>query len=79
MGGELKPKSIFDGMQVKDTMFACNKEQPAPSQKNRRDMEVVSKCPQCGCPIYGPTRIPADETPTIIISCDCGVRSAPIK
>lgn len=34
-------------------------------------MHVVSSCPHCGSPIYGPESVTPDEVPAIVRTCLC--------
>lgn len=45
-------------------------QQPAPA----RDLEVVSSCPRCGAPVYGPMTVTAREPVDVVFTCCCGRR-----
>lgn len=58
-------KSILDGIKIKEEGFPLGSPS-APGDARH----VVSKCPVCGAPIYGPERTTA-ETPNVVFSCNC--------
>lgn len=62
-------KSVLDNIEVKEEGFPL--QAPAKSEPNA----VVSSCPACGAPIYGPRQVVADQaTIPLVFSCDCRMK-----
>jgi hypothetical protein len=74
--GELKPKSILDGVKVEDKAFPLRDKLPTNEECAPKGMEIVSDCPDCGGPIYGHRRLePGAGFATVVFSCTCRNKS----
>lgn len=61
------PKSLLDGMRVKEN----SQYQELMGTVTTSRHGIVSYCPHCNAPIYGPQLIGADEEPLVRFSCQC--------
>ena len=59
-------KSILDGRLVLDQAFPLNLNVSGQSL-----LEIVSSCPMCGSPIYGPEHIKVGDIANVTYSCKC--------
>lgn len=66
---EYENKSILNNIPMKETGWdLCSKEASEPLK-----LAVVSACPRCGAPIYGPKQLPQGMVmmSAVQYSCDC--------
>ena len=73
-------KSIIDGIPVVDKAFPLNPNVVLPSQTASLPespvLEIVSRCPTCGSPIYGNQTTKATEVPVVVRTCICSQHRA---
>lgn len=63
--GETQPASILDGIPVVNQAFKSFPDYVASTPATylpEEGLSVVSSCPKCGSPIYGPRTVPAEAT-----------------
>lgn len=73
-----KEKLILDDVPVKDTAFplaagigGTTKELGGSSTAPLEQQHVVSQCPKCHSPIYGPIAVPPGQRPAVTRTCGC--------
>lgn len=62
-----KNKSVLDNMKIKEEGFPLSTKEGS----SKLLLGVVSQCPTCGAPIYGPTQATAGEPVAAQYSCNC--------
>jgi hypothetical protein len=43
--------------------------------KKENKLSIISKCTDCGAPIYGAKTVKIDEEPVVKFSCDCRLKT----
>lgn len=67
-----KDKSVLDEVGVDDTCFPLSGPRNILPITGNERIEVVSGCPACGAPIYGPVVLRHGLTsPYVIYTCEC--------
>lgn len=69
-------KSVLDNMKIKETGFPLTEPFGLPSQnvtaERFPDMDmIVSNCPRCNSPIYGPQAVKCGSVAKVTRTCTC--------
>lgn len=64
------PKEVASQEQIEALLKSINK-RIAKEDIRGEALEIVSECPDCGCPIYGKKEILSTETPIVKRTCYC--------
>jgi hypothetical protein len=72
-----REKSCLDGVPV--TGFTTEQIRKALADEAHpvTFLEIVSHCPRCNAPMYGPKQIPEGQTPEVKRSCGCTFGTTP--
>ncbi len=78
-------KSVLDNVPVQESTafkdMCGTKENPPKGERvfGSGSLNIVSSCPHCGSPIYGPIELKEGEAPSVIRSCDCWTRKGAVS
>lgn len=73
-----RTKSILDGMKIDNKALPSSPDYSGPESPAKivstevvETLNIVSHCPTCGAPIFGPTCIRSNRVPNVKMSCTC--------
>ncbi len=71
MAEKNQEKSVLDNVPVDDSDLHGRFE--SKEHQGKEVLVVVSHCPSCGCPIYGPRTVGAGGQARVQRTCSCGI------